>query len=430
MPADIGPVQLVPISKIKLNVRNSKIHSAKQIRQIANSIVAFGFVNALLVNEDLELIAGHGRYKAAELLGFNEVPVRVIAGLSPTKQRALAIADNKIAQNSKWNRDRLAIEIPELADSLTAEGLDVSILGFESIEIEHLVQTDFPKVAANLEDRIDAKWGAGPIVSKPGDLWVLGHHRLLCGTGCPDADITRLMIGRRADMAFFDPTAAKEVSVPGNPLCTTFEAAAAVSRKGAIHFVCMGWQYASELIAAAKPIYGEPIDVVVWVKAKAGEGAFYRGQHELIGVFAVGGEAHRHLARHKRSNVWHYAAVKGPATAKPVALLADAIEDCTKKGDIVLGTSSGSGTTIMAAERTGPACPRDGGRRRACRPRRPPLAGLDTSESPACRKWLALRPDRGLRRRPSQGEYLRGHQGAHHDQHTSRESGNSLEAPS
>ena len=352
MPVDIGPVQMVAISEIKLNALNSKNRSTKQIRQIADSIVAFGFVNALLANENLELIAGHGRYKAAQLLGFNEVPVRVIAGLSPAKQRALAIADNKIAQNSKWNRDRLAVEIPELAELLTAEGLDVSILGFEAIEIEHLVESDIAKVAADVEDRIDARWGAGPIVTKPGDLWVLGQHRLLCGTGCPD-DITRLMIGRRADTAFLDPTAAKEVSGPGNPLDSTFEVAAAVSRKGAIHFVCARWQYASELIAAAKPIYGKPIDVVAWVKAKAGEGAFYLGQHELIAVFAVGGEAHRHLARHKRSNVWHYADVKGSATAKPVALIADAIKDCTKKGDTVLDTCSGSGTTIMAAERTG-----------------------------------------------------------------------------
>ena len=351
MPADIGAVQLLAISKIKLNAQNSKNHSAKQIRQIVNSIVAFGFVNALLVNENFELIAGHGRYKAAEQLGFNDVPVRIVAGLSPTKQRALAIADNKIAQNSKWDRDRLAIEIPELADSLAAEGLDVSILGFGSIEIDSLVQTDFGKVATDLEDRIDAKWSAAPTVSKLGDLWVMGHHRLLCAAGCSDVDVARLMMDRRADMAFFDPTAAMEASSPGNPLCTTFDAAAAVSREGAVHFVCMGWQYASELIAAAKPIYGKPIDVVVWVKTKAGQGALYRGQHELIGVFGVGREAHRRLARHKRSNVWHYA--KGPATGKPVALIADAIKDCTTAGDVVLDTSSGSGTTIMAAEHTG-----------------------------------------------------------------------------
>ena len=135
-------VQALPISQIKLNPRNSKTHPAKQIRQIANSIVAFGFTNPLLVTEDGTLIAGEGRYKAAQLLGLATVPVIVLAGLSPARQRALAIADNRIAENSGWNRERLAIEIPELAGLLEAEGLDVSILGFEAVEIDQLV-TDF-----------------------------------------------------------------------------------------------------------------------------------------------------------------------------------------------------------------------------------------------------------------------------------------------
>src|SRR5204863_4444745 len=113
--------------------RNTKVHSVKQIRQIANSIVAFGFTNPLLVTEAGELIAGHGRYKAAQLLGLTKVPVIVLSGLSPARQRALAIADNKIAENAGWDRERLAIEIPELAGLLEAEGLDVSVLGFEAV---------------------------------------------------------------------------------------------------------------------------------------------------------------------------------------------------------------------------------------------------------------------------------------------------------
>lgn len=289
------------------------------------------------------------------------MPVRVVAGLSPAKRRALAIADNKIAQNSKWDRDRLAIEIPELTDSLAAEGLDVSILGFGSVEIDNIIQTDFENYAADPQDRIDSKWCTAPTVSKPGDLCVLGDHNLLCGHARSAGDIARLMTGCRADMAFFDPPAAEEGSSPdfGNLFSTTFDAAASVSHEGAVHFVCMAWQSFAELIAAAKPIYGEPIDVVVWVKSKADEGVFYRSQHEFIGVFGVGKEPHHHIeqGRHKRSrsNVWHYAEVNsfGAATTRPVALVADAIKDCTKKGDIVLDTFSGLGTTIMAAERLG-----------------------------------------------------------------------------
>jgi ParB-like chromosome segregation protein Spo0J len=145
-------VQALSISQIKLNRRNSRTHSAKQIRQIANSIVAFGFTNPLLVTEDGTLIAGEGRYKAAQLLGLAEVPVIVLAGLSPARRRALAIADNKIAENAGWDRERLAIEIPELAGLLETEGLteglDVSILGFEAVEIDQLL-TDFEEDAAS-----------------------------------------------------------------------------------------------------------------------------------------------------------------------------------------------------------------------------------------------------------------------------------------
>ena len=159
-----GRVQALSISQIKLNRHNSRTHSDKQIRQIGNSMVAFGFTNPLLLNERHELIAGHGRYKAAQLLGLAKVPVIVIAGLSPAKQRALAIADNRIAQNAGWDRERLAIEIPELAGLLETEGLDVSILGFEAVEIDQLL-TDFEENAADPQDSLDPKWWKDRAVS-------------------------------------------------------------------------------------------------------------------------------------------------------------------------------------------------------------------------------------------------------------------------
>jgi hypothetical protein len=160
--------QEISIGQIKPNPRNARTHSAKQIRQIANSIAAFGFTNPLLVSEHGELIAGHGRYKAALQLGLANVPVIVVAGLSAARRRALAIADNKIAENAGWNRERLAIEIPELADLLPAEGLDVSILGFEPVEIDQ-IQTDFEERTADPQDDIDPKWCEAPAVSKSGD---------------------------------------------------------------------------------------------------------------------------------------------------------------------------------------------------------------------------------------------------------------------
>jgi DNA modification methylase len=384
-------VQALSVSQIKLDGRNSRTHSGKQIRQIANSIAAFGFTNPLLMNGDGTLIAGEGRYKAAQLLGLTTVPVIVLAGLSPAKQRALAIADNKIAENAGWDRERLAIEIPDLAGLLETEGLDVSVLGFEAVEIDQLV-TDFEETAADPEDNVDGTWLKDRAVSKPGDLWGLGNHKLLCGDARSAADIARLMAHGRADMAFLDPpynvrigdvvgrgrTKHSEFAMASGEMSSadyvrfldvTLNAAASVSREGALHYVCTDWRHIAELVAAAKPVYGDTINIAVWVKSNAGQGSFYRSQHELVGIFRVGQAPHLNnveLGRHGRSrtNVWHYAGVnsfragrmdelRSHPSAKPVALVADAIKDCTRRGDVVLDTFCGSGTTILAAERVG-----------------------------------------------------------------------------
>jgi DNA modification methylase len=384
-------VQALSISQIKLDWRNSRTHSAKQIRQIANSIAAFGFTHPLLVNEDGTLIAGEGRYKAAQLLGLAKVPAIVLAGLSPARQRALSIADNKIAENAGWDRERLAIEIPELAGLLEADGLDVSVLGFEPVELDQLV-TDFEENAADPEDSTGSTWLKDRAVSKPGDLWLLGPHRLLCGDARSAADIAHLMAHCRADMAFLDPpynvrigavvgrgrTKHSEFAMASGEMSPadyvrflgiSLNAAASVSRVGALHYVCSDWRHIAELLAAAKPVYGETINIAVWVKSNAGQGSFYRSQHEFVGVFRVGEAPHLNnveLGRHgrSRSNVWHYPGVnsfragrmeelRSHPSAKPVALVADAIKDCTRRGDVVLDTFSGSGSTIMAAERVG-----------------------------------------------------------------------------
>jgi DNA modification methylase len=384
-------VQTMPLDQIKPNPRNPKTHSGKQIRQIADSIVGFGFTNPLLIGERGELIAGHGRYQAAKLLGLTTVPVIIVNGLSRAKRRALAIADNKIAENAGWDRERLAIEIPELTELLSAEGLDISILGFEPVVIDQL-QTDFEAESSDPEDSIEPNWLDMPRISQPGDLWVLGNHRLMCADARRADHISKLMKRCRADMAFLDPPfnvriagvvgrgrtkhsefamASGEMSSPDfvRFLSTALDAAAAVSRDGAVHFVCIDWRHVGELLAAANSVHGAMLNLVVWTKTNAGQGSFYRSAHELIGVFRVGKTTHLNnieLGRHgrSRSNVWHYAGVnsfragrmdelRSHPTAKPVALVADAIKDCTRRGDIVLDTFCGSGTTILAAERVG-----------------------------------------------------------------------------
>jgi DNA modification methylase len=252
--------------------------------------------------------------------------------------------------------------------------------------------TDFEEDAADPQDNIDPQWLKGCVVSKPGDLWVLGPHKLLCGDARSAADIARLMAHCRADLAFLDPpynlriggvvgrgrTKHSEFAMASGEMSSadylrflgiTLNAAASVSRKGALHYVCTDWRHIAELMAAAKPVYGDTINIVVWVKSNAGQGSFYRSQHELIGVFRVGEAPHLNnveLGRHgrSRSNVWHYAGVNSfragrmeelrlHPTAKPVALVADAIKDCTRRGDVVLDIFCGAGTTLLACERIG-----------------------------------------------------------------------------
>jgi DNA modification methylase len=385
-------VQSMPIKLIKPNPQNTRTHSAKQVGQIKNSMVCFGFTNPLLVSEDGELIAGHGRYEAAKEIGLATVPVIVVAGLSPAKRRALAIADNKIAENAGWDPERLAIEIPDLAEVLQPEGLDVSILGFAPVEIDRL-QTDFEEEAADAEDDIDPSWSTVTFtVSRAGDLWLLGSHKILCGDACSMTDIGRLMADCRADAAFLDPpynlrvvaivgrgkTRHREFAMASGEmscsdylqfLSTALATAASVSREGAIHFVCTDWRQIGELMTAAKQVYGEVINIAVWVKSHAGLGSFYRSQHEFVGVFRVGNAPHLNdieVGRHgrSRSNVWRYAGVNAfrggrmdelrfRPTAKPIGLVVDAIKDCTRRDDVVLDTFAGSGTTVLAAERVG-----------------------------------------------------------------------------
>jgi hypothetical protein len=354
-------VRQVAIDKIKPNSKNARTHSAKQIRQIANSIVAFDFTNPLLVSEDDELIAGHGRYQAAKLLGLEIVPVIVLSGLSPAKRRALAIADNRIAENAGWDRKLLAIELPELADVLTSEGFDISILGFEAVEIEE-IRTDSEALPEDPQDRIEPQWCEGITVSKPGDLWLLGDHQLLCDDVRSGA-LAHLMGGHRADLAFIDVPVTEESPDLIPLLSVALGAAAAVSNEGAIHFLGLDWRHTPACMAAAKPIYGDPFNLIVWVKSRASKGVFYQSQYELIGMFRVGQSPYLDVTLNRpgcpRSNVWRYGGAHSFGSgsmqalrSKPVALIADAIKDCTHRGDIVLDVSSGSGTTILAAERT------------------------------------------------------------------------------
>lgn len=387
----IATIQWVAVDALKPNARNARTHSKKQVRQIADSITAFGFLVPILVDEDHTILAGHGRYAAAKSLGLTEVPVVEARGLSAAKKRALALADNKIGENAGWDREILALELPELTELLVAEDLDISLTGFAPVEIDQLT-TDFEEDTSDPADTVDPEWATGAAVSKPGDLWQLGGHRILCGDARDSGAIGRLMDGSHAAMAFLDPpynVRVRDIVGRGQIkhqefamgcgefsrqqfvefLTTSLAAVASISRAGALHYVCMDWRHLGELLEAGQTSYREMLNLAVWVKSNVGQGAFYRSQHELIGIFRVGDAPYLNnveLGRHgrSRSNVWHYAGVntfragrledlKSHPTVKPVALVSDAMRDCTLRGDIVVDTFAGSGTTILAAERVG-----------------------------------------------------------------------------
>jgi DNA modification methylase len=376
---------------LKPNPRNARTHSKKQIRQIANSILAFGFVVPIVVDGINTILLGHGRHAAAIDLDLNEVPAIVLEGLSEAKKRALLLADNKITENAGWDRKRLAVELPELTELLIEEGLDISISGFEPVEIDQIA-IDFEENASDPADTIESEWLAATVVSKPGDIWELGEHRLSCGDARDRGDLNRLMSGKRAAMAFLDPpynlpiksivgrgrTKHAEFAMASGEMSRgefvtfleeTLGNAAHVSSEGAVHFACIDWRHVGELTEAGATVYAEMLNLIAWVKSTPGQGSFYRSQHELIGVFRVGDAKHLNnvqLGRHgrSRSNVWHYPGVNTfragrmdelavHPTVKPVAMVADALKDCTRRGDIVLDTFAGAGTTILAAERVG-----------------------------------------------------------------------------
>lgn len=382
-------IKLSSVRRLRRNERNSRTHSKKQIRQIANSIRRFGWTYPILTDENAIILAGHGRYDAALYLGLREVPIIVLSGLSDAEKRALALADNKIAANAGWDRQQLAEELGELAKLLPECNLDLEITGFEPAEIDSLLGD---LVDPELDPADEVPSPKETAISKIGDLWELGPHRLLCGDAQSATNVRRLMGNALAAMVITDtPYNLPITRVQGRGrtkhgdfaqasgemspaeftrfLGIVLSLAAKRSVNGAIHFVFMDWRHLGELLAAGSTVYSELKNVVVWVKTNAGQGSFYRSQHELIFVFKKGDGPHINnfkLGQHgrNRSNVWTYAGVNTfragrmddlgvHPTVKPVALVADAMRDCSRRGDIVLDLFMGSGTTIMAAERVG-----------------------------------------------------------------------------
>jgi DNA modification methylase len=385
-----GNVAIRSLDDLRPNPKNARTHSKRKIRDLAKAIKAVGFIGVVVIDETGMILAGHARHAAAKLLQMKAVPTICVTGLSDELVRAFVLADNKFSERAGWNREILAAELGELSTLLPSVDLDISLTGFELGEIDVLF-SDLGEERAEPEDRLSPTMG--PTVTRRDDLWILDKHRILCGDAQVASDYARLMNGHRAHMVFADPP--YNVRVGGHVqgrgcvkhaefafasgemsdtryrafLATCLGHAARVSRDGAVNFVCMDWRHIDVLMTVGREIYGAILNLVIWVKSNAGQGSFYRSQHECIVVFRVGDASHQNnveLGRHgrNRSNVWNYPGVNSfgagrddalamHPTVKPVALVADAMRDCTAKGDLVLDPFLGSGTTIMAAEKIG-----------------------------------------------------------------------------
>lgn len=376
-------------SALKANNRNPRTHSKKQIRQIADSIRQFGFTNPVLIDADGNVIAGHGRIAAAELLGIECVPAIRLDHMSEAEKRAYVLADNKLAERAGWDSQLLALELKYLTE--IDLDFDLTITGFETAEIDLLV-SGFETAEGEAGDKVSDVDSTAAPVSRPGDLWQLGPHRLMCGDATQVEAFQQLMCGQTAQMVFSDPpynvridghvcglgrVKHREFAMAGGEMSelefTTFLQTvlghlAAHSADGSIHFVCIDWRHLYEVLTAGRAVYAALKNLCVWNKTNGGMGSLYRSKHELVLVFKHGTAAHINnidLGRHGRyrTNVWDYAGIntlgaeRGEElamhpTVKPVALVADAILDCSRRGGIVLDGFAGSGTTLIAAERT------------------------------------------------------------------------------
>ena len=385
-------IEYLPIASLKDNPRAARRHSKKKIGQLAESIRRLGFNCPLIIAADGLILAGHARVAAAKLVGMDELPVVRVSHLSELEGRAFMLAENKFGLNAHWDFEALALELQELVEL----EFDPVLTGFSVAEIDLAICS-----AEEAKAQRGGKSGNEDIipdipetpVTRAGDVWLLGRHSLLCGDARERISFEQLLKSERVHILLTDPP--YNVVIPGNVsgsgkvrhdnfamasgemseeqftafLETTLGHSAKACRDGAIAFVFMDWRHMGELLAAGRKVFSELKNLCVWNKTNGGMGAFYRSKHELVFVFKAGTAHHTNNfglgdGGRYRTNVWDYAGISSMSstraeelefhpTVKPVALVIDALKDCSKRGEIVLDPFGGSGTTLIAAEKCG-----------------------------------------------------------------------------
>ena len=361
---------MVPVDSLIPYARNARTHSEEQIAQIAASIREFGWTNPILTDGDKGVIAGHGRLAAARKLELTEVPVIELGHLSPEQKKAYILADNRIALNSGWDEELLKLELQELQ----GVDFDLDLLGFGDDEIERLLNGDQAGGGLTEDDAIPE----APVdpVSRTGDLWILGNHRLLCGDSTVLSDVERLMGGQLADMAFTDPPynvdygnsakdkmRGKDRRILNDALGDGFyqflyDACLnlLVVTKGAC-YVCMSSSELHTLQKAWIDAGGKWSTFIIWAKNTFTLGrSDYQRQYEPILYGWKKGVDHFWCGDRDQSDIWNYNKPRVNdlhPTMKPVELVERAIKNSSKSRDIVLDLFGGSGTTLIACEKTG-----------------------------------------------------------------------------
>ena len=307
-------IERIAITQLRPWTRNARTHSRKQLRQIADSIERFGFTNPVLIDSENRILAGHGRVEAANLIGMIEVPCLRFDHMSASEKRAYVLADNKLALNAGWDEQLLALELKELSEADLDFSLDIT--GFSIAEVDGLIEGLSPEEAGDPAEDALPDPATTPRRCKPGDIYRLGPHRLICGDALDAGTVEALMDGETAEMVFTDPP--YNVRIDGNVsglgkvrhqefamasgemspqeftafLSRAFANLAAHSADGSIHFVCMDWRHMGEMLEAGGANYAELKNLIVWVKDNGGMGSFYRSRHELVFAFKKGAAAH------------------------------------------------------------------------------------------------------------------------------------------
>ena len=361
------------VSELIPYINNSRTHSEEQITQIVSSIKEFGFTNPILIDKDNSIIAGHGRLQAVKRLGYEEVPCILISGLTKTQIKALIIADNQLALNAGWDLEKLSVEIEGLED----EKFDISLLGFDDKFLNNLMKEEIKGLT---DDDSVPEVKENP-KSKLGDIFILGNHRLMCADATSKPDMEKLLNSQKADMIFTDPPygmsyggGRAEGSTPKGALVKahgmikndnlrnedlinliqqSLNLALTVSKKGCSAYICFTWRTYKEFYNAINDAGFVIKNCIVWDKKSIGLGnSNYRPQHEFI--FYCGEQWYGDKSQ---SDVWYMS--RGATseyvhpTQKPVELICKALENSSKREDLIIDCFGGSGSTLIACEKLG-----------------------------------------------------------------------------